>query len=495
MVLLGPFPGRLGSRGSLWIAGRILVHHTPTARLTPPSSSRTTTRSMAVLTSLFFMWGFMTVMNDVLVPHLKRVFALDYSVGLLVQSFFFGAYFTGSVLYYWMSRRQGDPIQRIGYKRGLIAGLVLSAVGSLLFVPATFLEVYGFYLFAIFVLGLGFTLLQIAANPFVAIIGPPEGASSRLNLAQAFNSLGTTLAPLIGGALIFELLEGDDALRYPYLVFGLMLILQAVWVHFTALPEPAHRGTDARSNAWRHPHLRWGMLAIFCYVGAEVAIGSLIINYLGLADVLGLTESGAKHYLSLYWGGAMTGRFLGAFALASNRGPQWRMVSMALIAIAMCVLLFALNASARFNFAHFWPMAVLIGANMAAFMIAGRDPSRVLGLFALVAAGLLAITIGSHGAWALWSVIAIGLFNSIMWSNIFTLAIDGLGDDTSQGSSLLVMMIAGGALIPLLQGGIIDVMGRADRLALGFHWSFALPLLCYLYLAWYGFKGSRHARA
>ncbi|HMW97923.1 MAG TPA: MFS transporter, partial [Flavobacteriales bacterium] len=168
---------------------------------------------MAVLTSLFFMWGFMTVMNDVLVPHLKRVFALDYSVGLLVQSFFFGAYFTGSVLYYWMSRRQGDPIQRIGYKRGLIAGLVLSAVGSLLFVPATFLEVYGFYLFAIFVLGLGFTLLQIAANPFVAIIGPPEGASSRLNLAQAFNSLGTTLAPLIGGALIFELLEGDDAVE------------------------------------------------------------------------------------------------------------------------------------------------------------------------------------------------------------------------------------------------------------------------------------------
>ena len=448
---------------------------------------------MAVLTSLFFMWGFMTVMNDVLVPHLKQVFALDYSVGLLVQSFFFGAYFTGSLLYYWLSHRSGDPIQRIGYKKGLIAGLLLSAVGSLLFVPATFMHVYGAYLFALFVLGLGFTLLQIAANPFVAIIGTADGASSRLNMAQAFNSLGTTLAPLIGGALIFDLLKGDAALRYPYLAFGLMLIGQAVWVHFTRLPEPAHARTDARSNAWRHPQLRLGMLAIFCYVGAEVAIGSLIINYLGLADVLGLSEGDAKHYLSLYWGGAMAGRFLGAMALSRSVDVLRRYGSMLLIGGLMFGLLYSLNASDRFGMRHIWPLAVLILLNMGAFLVAGPNASRALGLFAVIAAVLLAVTIGTHGAWSMWAVIAIGLFNSIMWSNIFTLAIDGLGDDTSQGSSLLVMMIVGGALVPLAQGAIIDAMKAAGRFETGFHWSFLIPLACYAYLAWYGFKGSRHA--
>lgn len=447
---------------------------------------------MAVLTSLFFMWGFMTVMNDVLVPHLKQVFALDYSVGLLVQSFFFGAYFSGSLVYYWMSRRSGDPIQRIGYKRGLIAGLLLSAVGSLLFVPATFMHVYGAYLFALFVLGLGFTLLQIAANPFVAIIGTAEGASSRLNMAQAFNSLGTTLAPLIGGALVFDLLKGDVALRYPYLAFGLMLIGQAVWVHFTRLPEPAHARTDARSNAWRHPQLRLGMVAIFCYVGAEVAIGSLIINYLGLADVLGLSEGDAKHYLSLYWGGAMTGRFLGAMALSRSLDVLRRYGSMLIVGGLMFGLLYSLNASDNFGMQHIWPLAVLIVANMGAFILAGPNASRALGLFAVVAAVLLAVTVTAHGAWAMWAVIAIGLFNSIMWSNIFTLAIDGLGDDTSQGSSLLVMMIVGGALVPLAQGAIIDAMKAAGQLETGFHWSFLIPLACYGYLAWYGFKGSRH---
>jgi FHS family L-fucose permease-like MFS transporter len=447
---------------------------------------------MTVLTSLFFMWGFMTVMNDVLVPHLKQVFALDYSVGLLVQSFFFGAYFTGSLVYYWLSRRSGDPIQRIGYKRGLIAGLLLSATGSLLFVPATFMHVYAAYLFALFVLGLGFTLLQIAANPFVAIIGPPEGASSRLNMAQAFNSLGTTLAPLIGGALIFDLLKGDAALRYPYLAFGLLLIGQAVWVHFTQLPEPVHERTDARSDAWRHPQLRRGMVAIFCYVGAEVAIGSLAINYLGLADVLGLSEGDAKHYLSLYWGGAMTGRFLGAMALSRNLGAVKRYWAMLVVGGLMFALLYSLNTSDRFGIQHIWPLAVLIVGNMTAFVVAGPNASRALGLFAIIASVLLGATITTHGAWAMWAVIAIGLFNSIMWSNIFTLAIDGLGDDTSQGSSLLVMMIVGGALVPLAQGAIIDMMKTVGRLEDGFHWSFLVPLACYAYLAWYGFKGSKH---
>ncbi|MBP6574902.1 MAG: sugar MFS transporter [Flavobacteriales bacterium] len=449
-----------------------------------PAGQRSIAWPMTVLTSLFFMWGFITVLNDVLVPHWKRLFDLNYAESLLVQFCFFGAYFIGSFIYWLWSRTSGDPIQRMGYKRGMMFGLLLSALGCGLFAPASMLHSYAAHLMALFVLGLGFTVLQIAANPFVAIIGPSESASSRLNLAQAFNSLGTTLAPLIGGALIFANAAPEAAVRLPYLALAAILTILALIIGRTALPEPPRTSASVKSDALRHPQLRWGMVAIFCYVGAEVAIGSLIISLLGLNDVLGLSEGDAKHYLSLYWGGAMTGRFLGALALSKALTPLKRYGLMVLLGIGMFALLFGLNASERFGFQHIWPLLVLIAANMLAFILAGPNPARALGLFALAACGLLALTVGLSGPWVLWAVIAIGLFNSIMWSNIFTLAIDGLGEDTSQGSSLLVMMILGGALIPPLQGLIAD--------GAGLQISFLLPVACYLYLAWYGFKGSRH---
>lgn len=449
----------------------------------PNASARNIAWPMAVLTSMFFLWGFITVLNDVLVPHWKSLFALSYFEGSLVQFCFYGAYFIGSLAYYFIARASGDPIARIGYKRGLILGLLISALGCGLFAPATMLHSYGAHLAALFILGIGFTVLQIAANPFVIIIGDTEGASSRLNLAQAFNSLGTTLAPLIGGYLIFKNTIPETAVRMPYLGLAGILLLVAVLVRFTALPEPP-QVKSATSNAWRHPHLRFGMLAIFCYVGAEVAVGSLIINFLGNTDVLGLKKTEADHFLSLYWGGAMTGRFLGAFALSKDRAPLQRIVSMAIIGALMFALLYTLNASDRFHLKHMWPMAVLIAANMGAFLLAGPRPARALGLFAIAAATLLLITVAANGAWAMWAVLAIGLFNSIMWSNIFSLAIEGLGDDTAQGSSLLIMMILGGALVFPLQAAIADT-------SIGLHRSFLLPVLCYAYLAWYGFNGSR----
>ena len=453
--------------------------------------ARSATYPLIVLTSLFFMWGFMTVMNDVLIPHLRKVFpAMPWWQTLMVNFCFFGAYFVGSLAYFIRSQSGVDPIAHVGYKRALIAGLLLSALGTALFVPATYVNAFGFYLFALFVLGLGFTVLQIAANPFVAIIGSAEGASSRLNLAQAFNSLGTTLAPILGGTLIFSVFKGDEAVRWPYAAFTGLLLLQAVWVFFTALPEPPHVA-QGRSNAWRHPQLRWGMVAIFCYVGAEVAIGSLIISFLGLDSVMGMPEGSAKHYLSLYWGGAMTGRFLGAIALAKNVSAIKRYGSMLLLGAAMFALLVTINSGSGFALKHAWPMAVLILANLVAFVVTGPNPSRALGLFSLAAIALLAIVIVTEGPWAMWAIVAIGLFNSIMWSNIFTLAIDGLGDDTAQGSSLLVMMIVGGALIPPLQGAIIDFLDMEKNTTTGFHMSFVLPLLCYCFLAWYGFKGSK----
>ncbi|MBL0126872.1 MAG: sugar MFS transporter [Flavobacteriales bacterium] len=455
--------------------------------------NRATAYPMVVLTTLFFMWGFMTVMNDVLIPHLRTVFPdMPWWQTLSVNLCFFGAYFFGSLAYYLNSQGGVDPIARFGYKRALIAGLLLSACGTALFVPASYINLFAFYLLALFVLGLGFTLLQIAANPFVAIIGAPEGASSRLNMAQAFNSLGTTLAPIIGGTLIFSDFKGDAAVRWPYVAFTVLLLLQAVWVYFTTLPEPPHVSAG-KSNALRHPQLRWGMVAIFCYVGAEVAIGSLIISFLGLDSVMSMPEGSAKHFLSLYWGGAMTGRFLGAIALSRGMSATQRSLVMLALGAGMFVLLLAVNANSTFALENAWPMAVLIAANLLAFVVAGPNPSKALGLFAVAAMGLLGFVIMGEGAWAMWAVIAIGLFNSIMWSNIFTLAIDGLGNDTSQGSSLLVMMIVGGALIPPLQGAVIDVLGVQKVTTMGFHISFVLPLLCYAFLAWYGFKGSKHS--
>lgn len=446
---------------------------------------------MAVLTTLFFMWGFMTVMNDVLIPHLKAVFALGWWQSMLVQFCFFGAYFLGSLAYYLWSSSKGDPIQRMGYKRALIAGLVLSAVGSLLFVPATYVQAYGFYLFALFVLGLGFTLLQIAANPFVAIIGSAEGASSRLNLAQGFNSLGTTLAPLIGGALIFEHFKGDAAVRWPYAFFAVLLLLQALWVRFTALPEPPHTTAGARQHALRHRRLRNGMLAIFCYVGAEVAIGSLIISFLELENVMGMAHNEAKNYLSLYWGGAMCGRFLGAVALSDRFQGLIRTALMVAMAIAIFALIVLVNRlGGGLSFPQLLPWTVLIAANMVVFMLAGRQPGNVTGIFAGLAAALVLFTMFNAGAVAMWALLAVGLFNSVLWSNIFTLAIHELGDDTGQGSSLLVMMILGGAVVPVAQGGLIDALQAGGLGDTAMHFSFALPLVCYLYLVWFGFRGA-----
>lgn len=444
---------------------------------------------LAVLTSLFFLWGFITVLNDVLVPHWKALFQLTYAQSLLVQFCFFGAYFVGAVVYYAISVTTGDPIHRIGYKRGLLLGLGLSALGCALFAPASLAHSYGGHLAALFVLGLGFTLLQIAANPFVAIIGAPEGASSRLNLAQGFNSLGTTLAPLLGGWLIFGQADPASAVRLPYLGLAALLAVIALAVGATPLPEPPRAPATERGHALRHPQLRWGMLAIFCYVGAEVAVGSLIIGFLALPDVMDLPEGTAKHYLSLYWGGAMAGRFIGAVALDRALAPGRRLGMMVAIGAAMYALLMALNATGPVPLADMAPMALLIVANIAVALLARAQPGRAMGLFALVAALLVGLTVVGHGAPAMWSLVAVGLFNSILWSNIFTLSIDGLGADTAQGSSLLVMMILGGAIVPWVQGAVIDALSLAGH-ARAFHLSFLIPLVCYAYLVWYGLRGS-----
>ncbi len=446
------------------------------------------TTSLVILTTLFFMWGFMTCMNDILIPYLKDIFVLKYWQAMLIQLAFFGAYFAGSLIYYLLSLRSGDPINRIGYKNGIIIGLIVAGVGCILFYPAARYELYGFFLTALFVLGLGFTMLQIAANPYVAILGPAETASSRLNMSQAFNSLGTTIAPIVGGYLIFEYFftegtSGSEAVQTPYVIFGVIFFLGAFIFRFVTLPEFTNENEIVKGKgALKFKNLTYGTLAIFTYVGAEVAIGSFLINFIGLDEIMGLDEIHAKNFLAYYWGGTMIGRFSGALSL-SELPPQKKYTFMLLLSALSFGLIFSISGI-KFN--EVMPYLAIIGLNFIGFLFGKGLPGKTLGIFAGISTCLVGFAIFSTGEVALWSLIGVGIFNSIMWPNIFTIAIDGLGKYTSQGSSLLVMAILGAAIIPLIQGFFADYLGLQI--------SFVVPMLCYVYVMLYGFISGRWLR-
>jgi FHS family L-fucose permease-like MFS transporter len=432
------------------------------------------------------MWGFITVLNDILIPHLKAVFDLNYLEAMLVQFAFFGAYFIGGFFYFLISMFMGDPIAKLGYKNGIIIGLILSASGTLLFYPAAHFQSYGFFLTALFVLGIGFAMLQIAANPYVAILGSEKSASARLNLSQGFNSFGTTIGPIIGGYFVFEYFKNAsnsaDAVAIPYLFLSLVLLLLAVAIKGAKLP----RFTDAvkrikGAGALKFRQLRMGALAIFLYVGAEVSIGSFLILFLGLDNVAGYTVSEASPFVAFYWGGAMIGRFLGAISL-SDMAQKKKMFSMLLVSLASFgVVYLAVYLKTDIELKQVFPYFIFLILNYLAFLLGKSLAGRTLTVFALLPIALLFIGIfGSH-LWAMWAILGIGIFNSIMWSNIFTLSIKGLGEYTSQGSSVLVMFIVGGAVLPPIQGALADLVG--------IQLSFFIPMMSYAYLAFYGWNG------
>jgi len=406
------------------------------------------TTATVMLSIIFFTWGALTSLNDVLIPHLKAVFEMNYAQTMLIQFTFFSTYFV-------MSLPAGRVVARVGYKPSIVIGLVVAGLGALAFYPAARLPSYPLFLLALFVLASGITLLQVSANPYISLLGDPRGAPSRLNFAQALNSLGHTLAPALIGPLILAVavlgsaeltlmsttqqeayrVAQAQSVQVPYLWLGLALFALAAFVYLFRLPalteatEQLAPVPHTFGDVLRHRHLRFGVIAIFVYVGAEVSIGSFLINYIADPSIGNIDAGVAARYVSYYWGGAMIGRFIGS-------------------------------------------------ALMKTF-----DPRALLGLFALVAIALLATTMSSTGSVAMWSIIAIGLFNSIMFPTIFTLGIAGLGSMTSKASSLLIMAIVGGAVVPLLQGVL------ADRI--GVQHAFVLPVLCYAYVAWYGFRGSR----
>jgi MFS transporter, FHS family, L-fucose permease len=404
------------------------------------------TRPLAIVTTLFFMWGFLTCLNDILVPHLKSIFDLSYAKVMLIQFAFFSAYFLFSIPW-------ARVVNVIGYQKTMVTGLLCMAVGAFLFVPAASSASFPLFLGALIVLAAGITGLQVAANPYVVVLGKPETASSRLDLTQAFNSLGTTIAPKLGGLLILGTaplaLEEMKALspaalhlyrvqeaatvKMPYTVIGIALVLLAVLIATSKLPAIAHAeyrdGTEGHDSVWKHPNLVLGALAIFAYVGAEVSIGSFLVNYFGQADIAALSAKTAAGYVSFYWGGAMVGRFLGAGLLRKIKA------------------------------------------------------GHLLAAFTVCTSLLVALSMLTHGHFAMWSILAVGFFNSIMFPTIFSLGVAELGPLTGNGSGILNMAIVGGAILPMIQGAIAD--------HIGIHHAFFVPVICYLYILFYALSGSK----
>ncbi len=455
-------------------------------------------RPFTTITFLFFLWGFITVMNDVLIPYLKQSFALTYFQAGLVQFAFFGAFFFVSLFYYLVSLAKGDPINRLGYKTGIIIALLICGAGCVLFFPAAEFRQYEFFLGALFLLATGVTLLQIAANPYAAILGKPETASSRLNLAQGINSLGTTLAPVAGGLLLYKVFAHGgavtlDSIKLPYLIYGSLFAGLAAIVWKSHLPPFASAGTVEKGlGAFRYRHLRFGMIAIFMYVGGEVAIGSYLVSFIKEPHIACLPDSVASLFLAYYWGGAMIGRLCGAISLSDIPSRVRKSLYMAVTAVVVFSVVYVVTAirieNGEFHLdfmspARVAPFLLLIVLNFGAFMLGKGCPARALGVFSFCLIGLLAVAAFTGGQLAFWAALGTGLFNSIMWSNIFTLAIKDLRQYTAQGSSLLVMMIVGGAIVPLLMGA------TADRF--GIQIAFAMPMINYLYIAFYGFYGHR----
>ncbi len=439
----------------------------------------------AIMTTLFFMWGFMTVWNDILIPRFKEAFTLNFFQAMLVQFAFFGAYFVGSLLYFIISMTTGDPIARIGYKNGIVIGLLISAFGSALFYPAATATSYPLFLIALFIVGLGFAMLQIAANPYVTILGPERTASSRLNLAQGFNSVGTTIGPLIGGYLIFQYFDkvgmhGAESVKIPYITFSIVFLILAGIFFYVHLPHIGEGKIEKGAGALKFPHVILGIIAIFMYVGGEVSVGSSIINFLGQHSIAGLTAVEASKYVSLFWGGMLIGRFMGAVELSEIKAKNKKII-LAAIPIAAFIILGLVSG---WNIVKdYLPLLILC---WVLFQFGKANAGRTLTIFSATIVVLLLITIIVGGRVAMWCVVGIGLFSSIGWSNTFSLALEGTGIFKSQVSSLLVMAILGGAILPPLMGYIADLGGLQI--------SYIVPFIAYSYVGFYGLKGHRIGR-
>ncbi len=466
------------------------------------TTQQTRWSQFGALATVFFFWGFVAASNDILIPVFKKAFHLSQGQSQLVAVAFYVAYTVGSLIYVAVSKASGeDLLNRIGYKNGICTGLAISALGTLLFFPAANTGSFALMLSGLFIVGLGFALQQIAANPLAIVMGPPRTGAQRLTLANGLNSFGTTIGPLVVSFAIFgSLASGNneasiESVKHPYLVLGLAFLLVAIFLKFSPLPNridlDAVKASEVqdesrqvqRKSALAYPQLVLGMLAIFVYVGVEVSTISNLPAY--LEEGLGIQTSQLAPYVSLYWASLMIGRWTGAagaFDIGAG-AKKWLMLILPFLAFGVFL---AVNAIAKHDVTQFFGYAAIILAMIAVTLASRGNPARMLLYFALCAIVALLIGIFTGGKASAVAFISVGLFCSTMWPCIFALAISGLGRNTNQGSSLLIMMIMGGGFISLLQGML------ADRV--GIHASFWVGVACFAYLAFYAVCATRVLR-
>ncbi len=443
--------------------------------------------SFFVIVSVFFFWGFVAASNGILIPLFKYKFELTQFQSQLVDLAFYLAYAVGAIIYFFLSTLFGDPLNKIGYKKGLVIGLIISAFGALLFIPAANNNSYLFLLLALFVIGLGFALQQIVANPFVANFGDKKYGSHRLNLAGGINSFGTTIGPVLLSLALFGSPQapkpeamGIESVKVPAMILFFLFMVCAILLFISKLPQVSSTEEFTRDfGAFRYPQLTFGMIAIFLYVGVEVSIQSNLAALLEMPEIRGIDHTLISPFISLYWGSLMIGRWTGALTVFRFSGLN-KIIMQVLVPLLAFGIVYTINlylGNDVSDFVLYLPFVILA---IVLFIISGEDAARTLLILASAAVIMMCVGLLSNGETALFAFISGGLFCSVMWPCIFTLAINGLGKYTNQGSSLLIMMILGGALVPPFQGWLADVSNA--------HSSYIVTVFCFAYLAWYAFR-------
>lgn len=434
---------------------------------------------MAFMGMIFFLFGFVTTFNITLADKFKAVFELSNFQAQLVNGAFF-------ITYFLLSFAAGSIIKKIGYKSGVILGLILVGVGSFLFFPAAKALSFPFFLFAIFIMAGGVVFLQVAANPYVTALGPSETASGRLNLTQALNSIATYIAPIIAGLFVFKT-AADAALNQaeaakslpttPFLIISIVVLVIAIAIYFLKLPVIPTQGEE-RKSVWKYSHVVLGAVGIFCYVGAEVGTAAMLQRY--FQEALSMLQSEAAMIIALYWGGAMVGRFFGSFMLSNVEKSKKYLYAFLVILLALFVGWFV-----RRQISDGLIFAGIAVVNYLAMQLGKGKANKSLAVFGIIAALLLVVVMLGSGNLILWVGLSVGFFNSIMFPNIFALGVDGLDKaELSMASGLINTLIVGGAVIPVLMGLIAD--------GLGVKFAFILPIICYMYIVFFALVGSKH---
>ncbi len=461
-------------------------------------NQKTNWSQFGTLITVFFFWGFVAASNDILIPVFKKAFDLSQAQSQLVSVAFYVAYTVGSLIYFFISKLLGgDVLNRIGYKNGIALGLIISAIGTLLFYPAANDKSFTLMITGLFIVGLGFSLQQIAANPLAIVIGNPKTGSQRLNMAGGVNNFGTTIGPLLVSFAIFGSVSNGsteasiESVKTPYLVLGLAFLLVAVFFKFSSIPNKIDLDAVAENEAtvdskvlhkasvFQYPQLVLGMIGIFVYVGVEVATASNLPEY--MKQHLNLPTNQVAPYISLYWASLMMGRWTGAVGAFDVSMGAKKILNFLMPYLAFAVFLIV-NAIAQHDISSFYVYGFVIIAMIAGDILSKGNPARMLLLFSMM--GITALIIGmlTSGITSVFAFISVGLFCSTLWPCIFTLAIAGLGKHTNQGSSLLIMMIMGGGIISYVQGLV-----AADHI-LGIHYSYIIGVCCFAYLAFYAIR-------